>query len=420
MFKKIQNAFNKGIKNADEDDKNQTALAFIASDHFPIIESAKVNLTKYNKIPLSEIAALGSVFSQLSMQTRTVVQSVTTNIAAGQPLFVGINPKGVEGYLNFNEFGTVGNIMQMNEKGQSVIAGRMRFKEVGTRLPIEQVTKTKIPIDPMTMMVAAALLSINQKLTELQKTTEEILRFLKLDKQSKLRGNLNMLAEILEEYKHHCDDENLRNLRNVAVQSIKREAHQNILFYQEQINHHLKNQAAIHSGKAAENMLSSVISEFSELRLAGYLYSFSSFLDMLLQQRFEGQGLENSEKNMHDFTSRYKELYEKSYGQIANYHETAIESQALGGIGRAAKSLGQAIASVRVLREGPVDEFLINAGESISKQSKERLKKQMDRLATLEDCGIQPFVDSIQTIKLMHSQPYGMITDGENLFVLKS
>ena len=56
MFKKIQNAFNKGIKNADEDDKNQTALAFIASDHFPIIESAKVNLTKYNKIPLSEIA----------------------------------------------------------------------------------------------------------------------------------------------------------------------------------------------------------------------------------------------------------------------------------------------------------------------------------------------------------------------------
>lgn len=111
---------------------------------FPVVELSESELSNAKKIPIASLVALGAAFSQIPEASRTIVQTTTSSIATNETLFVGINPKGVPGYLLQNEYGTVGNIMQINNQGKHVIAGRMRFKPV-EGMPVSSTTTTAVP-----------------------------------------------------------------------------------------------------------------------------------------------------------------------------------------------------------------------------------------------------------------------------------
>lgn len=398
--------------------KNDIARAIVTSENFLIIRPEENDLSKYRKVPLMEIAALGAAFSTLPEAARTITQTVKMGIDTKETLFVGYNQKGIEGFLRANEYGTVGNIMRVNEQGKQVIAGRMRFKPVEGGLPVTQTATTVIPFDPMTMVIAAALSSINQKLDTLQEKTEEILQFLKLEKQSSQRGNLNMLAEIMEEYRQDCTDEKMCSLRVVAVQDIKREAHKDILFYQEQIAAKLNNQKTLHGEQQAQSFLDAVVEEFAEYQLACYLYAFTSFMEVMLQKNFEKAAL--VAQKMEACAKRYTELYTACHTQIANYQRTTIEAQMLGSIGKVVKSAGQALASVPVLSRGTVDEALINAGEALGKHNKEAVAQKLQKFEPMEDNRMSAFIENVWTMELLYNRSDAMITDGESLYILEA
>lgn len=344
-------------KRDDSTRKNEAANALIESAQFPILRAEDVNIAQYKRIPLSGLAALGAAFVQLPDTARTMTTTVTKSVDVQGKLFIGVNPKGVAGFLRDYGQGTSGNIMQVNAQGKQVIAGRMRFKPVN-QLSATETTTTVVPINPMTMAIAAAVFSIDQKLTVLQQKAEEILQFLKREKQSRQRGNLSMLVEILEEYKQDCCNEKLCNLRAVAVQNIKREAHQDILFYQEQISSQLQDQHRFHGMQQVQLLLSNVMSEFYEYQLACYLYGFSSFLEVMLQKEFGSAHLESVAKKLKEYADQYHVLYADCHAQIGEYQRSAIEAKLLGSLGSAAKAAGELLASVPVLGNGPVDDAL--------------------------------------------------------------
>lgn len=91
----------------------ETTIAAVASDAFPVVRLQDNQLAAYKQIPLAGLAALGTAFAQLPEGARTIVESVTKTVATNETLFVGINPKGIPGFLRENEFGTTGNIMQL-------------------------------------------------------------------------------------------------------------------------------------------------------------------------------------------------------------------------------------------------------------------------------------------------------------------
>lgn len=390
--------------------------ALLTAADFPIIRAADVDLTKYQKVPLMGIAALGTAFSTLPEAARTITKTVTTRVATGTPVFAGFWPEGVFGRMLDKGQGFSGNITGID--GSSGIVGRMRYKLLDGGIPVTTTTNTVIPFDPMTMVVAAALISIDKKLDTLQEKAEEILQFLKLEKQSKQRGNLNMLAEIMEEYKRDCNNEKTCALRVVAVQDIKREAHQDILFYQEQIARKLQEQKAIHGMQKAQNLMDSVMSEFYEYQLASYLYAYTSFMEVMLQKNFEAAPAVAEKMTAH--AKKYTELYNDCHSQIASYQRTAIEAQLLGGLGSVAKTVGQKIAAVPVLSKGPVDEALISAGESIGKFNKDAVAKKLEAFAPLEDSRMLTFIENVRRLDLLYNRADGMITDGENLYIMEA
>lgn len=394
------------------------ANAFLTSEDFPIYQASDVDLSKYQKVPLMELATLGAAFSTLPESARTMTKTVTSQMTLGRPVFAGIWPKGVYGAMIDNGHGFSGNITGIKPQGGTGIVGRMRFDLLQDGLPVTTTSNTVIPLSTMTMVIAATLVSINQQLDALQKKAEEILQFLKAEKQAKQRGNLNMLSEIMEEYKRDCNNEKMCALRVVAVQDIKREAHQNILFYQEQIDGKLQGQKAIHGAQKAQSLLDAVLSEYYEYQLACYLYAYTSFMEIMLQKNYGAASAVAEKMEAHE--KKYEELYAQCHAQIANYQRTAIEAQLLGGLGNVAKSVGQKIASVPILSKGPVDEALISAGESLGKLNKDAVVKKLEAFAPLEDSHMTAFIENTRRLDLLYNRPEALLTDGKNLYILKT
>ncbi|HIS02873.1 MAG TPA: hypothetical protein IAA75_03080 [Candidatus Pullichristensenella avicola] len=386
--------------------------AALPSDCFPILRACEVELEKYEKLPLSGLAALGAAFATLPEAARTIVQTVTTGVDTGEMLFTAINPKAATGFLRMGAYGTSGNIV--NSKG--VITGRMRFQPV-ERLPVTQTTTTIMPFNPAAMAIAVAILRIEEKLDALQKTAEETLQFLKLDKQSKQRGNLNALSDILEEYRRNGSDTSFRALRNVDVQAIRREAQQNMLFYQEQVARRLQEQGALHDSQAVRGMLNAVADEFREYQLACYLYAFSTFLDVVLQGRFDEESLKAVSEKLQTYAQRYTHLYEQCLAQLENYQKSAFDVWLRDGLGNVARSVGKALSNVPILRDGPVDEALTHAGDQLKHINESDLGACLRALEPLRDHRMAAFAENVAMLNHLCNDENALLTDGTSLYL---
>lgn len=387
------------------------------SELFPIVSIPETQMDKYQKIPMAGLAALGTAFSRLPEAARTIVQTTTSEVGLKETLFVGINPKGVPGYLIENQYGTVGNIMQINEQGKQVIAGRMRFKALDS-LPLTETATTTIPYDPTLMVIAVAVMAIEQKLDKIQESVESVLQFLELEKQAKQRGNLRKIAEISNDYKLCCNDEAFCSSRANIVQNIQTAAYGDIEFYSEKVAEKLRQKKFLHLSKDTDSLVNSVLHEFAEYQLACYINSYCAFLDLMLRKNFSTDGINNVVSKLSAISVRYQELHSQCHSQIATYQRSAIENKVVGGAGIIATNLGKAIAAIPVIKEGPVDEALISAGKSLGKMNRDSVAEKLESLDAFEDDRSGMFIESLQRIDFIYNAENSIVTDGENLYML--
>ncbi|MBP3605534.1 MAG: hypothetical protein J6J66_02935 [Clostridia bacterium] len=418
----IKNAFGKIFSKKEKKElvpSTDNAVMPFASEAFPVLHLEENQLVNYEKIPLASLAALGTAFSRFPESARTITQTVTKSIDAPKPLFVAVNPKRITGFLQRGKYGITGNITNMNSQGKNVIRGSLEFVEYTPGIHQIENTTTVIPIDPTLMVVAVALMSIEQKLDGIKQGIEDVLQFLKQEKQSKQRGNLNMLSEIMDEYKTHCQNDQFCISRITTVLSIKKQAYQDIDFYQNQITSELKKQKLLHDSNDAQSVLAAVTYQFAEYQLACHLYAFSSFLDVMLQKSFDADVIHSVNEKIRVMKNRYEALYSDCYTQISKYQHSAVGSVFLDAVGNATKGIGKAIGSIPIIKEGSVDEKLIGAGESISKHNEKVIDHRLKAFKALGDDRMTPFEDNLKSIDLLYNEENAMITDGENLYRLK-
>lgn len=322
------------------------------ADGFTVEEISEMELNKAKKIPISNLALLGTAFSQMSEAARTTVSTVTSEVKM-EKLYRGIWPEGANGKLAFNINGaTVGNIM--GEKG---IDSRMLFKPIDKVLVKNTITTVK-PLDPTMVAVAVALMEINKKLDGIQSSIDEVLRFLESDKQAKQRGNLRILEEIMEDFKREGNDAEFCQSRNHTVQEIQRDARQDIEFYKTRLETAVKKKKTFHSRRGVREYVDSITTNFAEYQLACYLYAYSAFLDTVLRKDFEEESIDSCRNKIIRIAEDYDALFLECRAQIASYQRSSAENKAVGGIGKTADTLGKAIRSIPVIEKGPVDELL--------------------------------------------------------------
>lgn len=374
--------------------KNELIKAMIATElTLPVVQE-ELAFQTYSKIPLSRVTALGTGLEPVA----AAVQQVVSNGQAVSGYYKVTIPSGTHLASFKDGTGFLGTAM-----GETGIAGQARLNP--------------LVCDPTMLLVAATLANIDKKLDTIQETQQEMLDFIVQKEKSALKGDLDFLMDIYNNYKFNWNSEKYKTANHIKVLDIRQNAGRSIDFYREQIKKRISKRAFMHSDQDVKKQLALVQDEFKEYQLAMYLYGFGYFLEVLLQENFDAAYLEAISKKMEDMSFRYRELYSMAYEQIEGYTKSSLQSKFVGGLSAMNKVAGEAIAKIPVISKSQIDETLIEAGEKLGAYKERRVTTTMHRLFDRQSSCVRPFIDNIDMVNRMYNQPITLIFNEENLYL---
>lgn len=353
----------------------------------------EVSLTNCTKVPWSRVTALGTAFEPVVSAFQSVVNSGTTS-----GLYRVTVPAG--GHLAAFQDGR-GYLGSVLNAGNQVVG---------------QATLTPLVFNPTMLFMAAALANIDKKLDSIQETQQEILDFLVKKDKSELKGDLNFLYDVMNNYKYNWNNEKYINNNHIKVLDIKQSAEGKIIFYRERISANIGKNSSLHSDQDVKKQLKKIRSEFKDYQHALYLYSFSSYLEVMLLENFEVAFLDGVVCKIEDYAFKYRELYTKCYDQIEGYSKSSIQSHLLRGLSIASRVAGKAIEKVPVINKSQIDESLIETGDKIGDFSSKRTVRTMQTLVYKQDSYVTPFIENIKAVKSLYNRPLEIVFDRENLY----
>lgn len=377
--------------------KSEIVKAMTDVKFYPATIEEQICLAKYTKLPLSRVKTLGTAFEPLTAAFRNFINGG----GATSGLYQVTIPKGGHLAEFKNGSGYLGSVLKENGAvggGQAVL--------------------NPLVCNPTMLFMAATLATIDKKLDNIQEMQKEILNFLYQKERSELKGDLNFLTDVLNNYKYNWNNDTYKNSNYNIVLSIKQEAEGKIDLYRALITTEIKKKSSfVYWDQWVEKLLEKIQSVFEDYQLALYLYSFSSFLEVILLENFESAYLDGISKKIEDYSLKYRELYTNCYDQIEGYAQSSIQSKGLKGLTSFSRDVGDNLLKERdiskVLLGGPFIFF----SKKLEKKGSERTERTMEQFKEKQNDFIRPFVENINTVKKLYNQPIELIFDKENIYI---
>lgn len=376
--------------------KNALVQAMMDVEYIAPSELVKMNIdmTETQKFPIEKAAGLGVAFQPLTQLISYAVGG------AGQSGLYFVNTAGKTMFQSGGQF--IGNLKAANG---GVGGGLARM--------------TQLPLDPTMLCMAVAIMSIEKKLDAIHEAQKEILAFLELKEEAKLKGNLNALDDVLNNYKFNWDNDKYKDHKHILVQDIKREAEQSIIFYREQLTKALCKKAMFYGGQEVKTTLNKTMARLNDYQLALYTFSFSSFLEVMLLENFDTNYLNSIASKIQEYSGNYTILYEKCSEKIEKDSKGSLEGYALKGLSKLSSGAGKIVEKIPVISKSQLDENLIKAGGILQDVDTNRTQSIMQILADSQTNFIGSFVENIHTIDNLYNHSMQLMFDSENIYIAK-
>ena len=360
----------------------------------PTITESSLKEFEYEKYPIENLSALGVAIKPL------VVAMQSLEGKNGTSGIYRVNTNGLEMFQS--QGGYIGSLKNTN----GTVGGG-------------QAIMTPLECDPTMMFMSMALMTIEKKLDDIKKLQKEMLDFVKAKERANIRGNMNALIDILNNYKFNCDNEKYKTNKHILVQDIKRNAEQSILLYRDLIQSMLAKKEVIHSDQEINLKIKNADENFKEYQISLYLYSFSSFLEVMLLENFDKDYIASVKNKIEEYILKYRELYTKCYNEIEGYAKRSIQSIITKGIAEVSKGTGKVVSKIPLVNKGTVDDFLIESSEKIENFNNKRNNKSFQKLITNSMRGINPFVEFLEQISKIYNEPIEVLIDNKNLYLIE-
>lgn len=392
----------------------RTALAKQAMEmeFKPVDNDIALRRQKATRIPLGDIASLGAGLLPMSDSLRTITQ--TTTVPSNGLLQA------------FDKFGNTVDIRTLSRfnDGSGMMGSRPHpakgFEQIRLREAKSQTMDavTSLPYDPTTLLVAAALMEINKKLDAIQETQQEMFEYIRQKDKAELRGSLETLASILDDYAFNWDNETYKTNKHIQVQGIRQQAEQGIVQRRAQITGGLKEKGFFHFDKDVNQRMAKLVDELGEYRLSLHLYAFSSFLEVMLLENFDAGYLESVASRIEERSLAYRDMYSRCYDALDGLAKTSLETLATKGIAKAGSVLGGALSKTPIGRHTPIDTGLQDASKLLSASREAGLNTMMEQLHELKMSDVRPFVENIKKVNELYNRPTELYLDEEAVYVL--
>ena len=160
-----------------------------------------------------------------------------------------------------------------------------------------------------------------------------------------------------------------------------------------------------------------LIENFSNYRLAIYIYAFASYLEIILLENFNADFLESISSKIKDESFKYVELYTIAYTKLESMAASSLESGAIKGAAVVSHGLGKVIEKIPIVERGQLDENLIAAGKKLEEYKVDSVDDLLSAFRSLRNCQVKQFTDLIETIDELHNGEPAILVDNENVYV---
>ena len=341
------------------------------------------------KIPFTEIAALGGSFA-------SVVETMAT--PAGEGLYRCVFPNGVTGTLAAKDGGVLGTIMNDG------IVGQARWYPVDKAIG---------PVCLKAALVAVAVLAVVKQVQDIKDGQKEIIGILERDKKSQLLADYDLLTSYMNEYQYYWENEASLVVNLNQVQNIKRNAMKDLRSYIEQIEGLLTAKKNLLKMQSASNKIGQILDRFVHYKLALHVFALSEYMEVMISKNFQSEYLSKIETEIRERATEFRNLYTKCFDKIEMLKKEALTTQAVNKLADVSRSIGSLIGKIPVVKDGPVDEFLIGVGDTISDVEKKQLKKTLNFFVQYKESGLIPVAEHIATINQLSNKPVVMLYDKE-------
>lgn len=362
---------------------------------------------KTMSVPIAELSTLGTGVASLGSAFNTVT---TTTTLATDGLFTIANR-------------VAGDILKMAKNGNAwgamkTATGTSKMVQLAEAGPITATSQAVSVINPATMMMAVALYSIEKQLDEITKTQKQILSFLEIKDEASIEGDLETLTELINNYKYNWDNEVYVQNSHKMVMDIKRTARSNMLTSQKKVVELMTSKKLLVSQGEVKSILAEMEKKFKYYRLALYIYSFASMMEILLGGNFKEEYISEIKDEIVKLSENYQELFKKSSLYLEKLGESTVETNVLKGIGTAGKAVGKFIGSIPFVKEGPVDELLQDGGDNLRKNAIGIEKKAVQQFAALSNSRINVFVNKMEDMIRIYNHTERICFDDKQIYLV--
>lgn len=375
-----------------------------------MLMETRLELTEENSIsvPIGELAALGGTAASLIPALRTVTQTTT------------IGTSGLYQLAN----AAIGDTLKVAKNGNfwgafKTAEGSSKFAQLVEAGPLSATTQTVMPIEPATMMMAVALYSIEQQLGEIIEMEKQILSFLEQDKEAEIEADLKTLTAIIQDYKFNWDKEQYISSHHKLALDIKRTAEKNMTFYQKQIAEVKKSRQLVVASKDVNSVEKSLEKKFKYYRLSLYIYSLASFLEVMLLGNFQEAYISQVKGIIEKYSAEYIQAYEASSGYIDKMAGASLEANVVKGIGTAEKAIGNFLGSIPLVKDGTVDEWLVESGSRLQETGQDMKKKATQQFEVISDAGTDTFVKRFEEMNRIYNHTSTICFDNERIYLVE-
>lgn len=374
-----------------------------------LLADARENINSNNaiSIPIAELSTLGAGVSSMIPAFNTVTQTTTI---ASERLYRIANA-------------AVGDTLKLAKDGNAwgamkTATGKSKMAKLSEAGPITATSQAVNTFNPATMMMAAALYSIEKDLDEIKATQKKILDFLQIEKESSIEADVEALTKIVSNYKHTWDNKLQVASNHKTVTDVQIRARGNINSYKKKISNIVSSKQFIVPQNKVKTTYLELEKMFKYYRLSLYSFSLSSMLEILLSGNHNTEYISKSKCEIELLSNSYREIFETSSLYLERLGQSGVEANLMKGLGTTSKVIGKAIGNIPLVKEGQVDEFLQNSGSQLQKNARGMEKKAVKEFAMLNNPGTNIFLDKMDDMAIIYNQNNHIYFDKENVYLM--
>lgn len=366
-----------------------------------------INNNKSVSFPIAELATLGAGVSSLVPAFNTVTQ--TTTIATEGLYRVANAAKGDT--LKIAQNGNAWGAMKTSTGASKMV----QLKEAG---PLSATTQSIAAFNPAIMMMAAALYSIEKDLKEISDMQKKILTFLEVENESQIEADVETLMSIVSNYKYNWDNEVSVSSSHKQVKDIQNRSRKNMIVYQKKVTDTISSKRVFATKNKVNLTLDDLEKKFKYYRLSLYTFSLAALMDIMLSGNYKEEYVMGIKEEIESRSIYYREQFEKASLYLEKLDNAGVKTNVAKGIGIASKKVGKMIENIPLVKEGPVDQFLQDAGNSLYCNAKEIEMKAVKSFASLNNPGTNIFVEKMDDIVFIYNHTSQICCDKEKVYLI--